>query len=319
VAQFFVLAKLPYASCLIFSAEANDVEAPPTASGFHIGKIEWPVASYAADPSLQSFRDEFRRHCSGQAGIPAALCVSRAMAAQFPFGQPNRDFLSTQFDPAAALAAHLRGEPGHCVSRSGILAAELLSVGIPARVVQLLSPDGAGHTIVAVWDARLGWQLADPSLSAMVGVNGRPISTSRAALASGTLDVIPPTLSPQGAGPFSYERFRLPGTDFLYPEPWLYVRTGPRSAPRPFHGRFAQFGANQWKTGKAQSVLRVGITACGLLGISCFAWGLLHRRRGAAVVSPLSLAHARASNGISSAPAPLDLSTADTRLDSQAP
>jgi hypothetical protein len=55
----------------------------------------------------------------------------------------------------------------------------------------------------------------------------------------------------------------------MYPEPWLYLRTGPRISRWPFHGGFAHVGPWQWELGPAQVVLRDGILLCGLLALFC--------------------------------------------------
>jgi hypothetical protein len=71
--------------------------------------------------------------------------------------------VNVDFDPAAHFASHMAGEPSHCLTRSAILATQLLSVGIPARVVQFVPAVGKGHTLVGVWDETIGWIVVDPT------------------------------------------------------------------------------------------------------------------------------------------------------------
>ena len=272
------LAKLPYARCLLFSADAAEVNAAPSESGFRIGSLKWPVSQYASEPALQPFREEFNRHCAGQQGTRAALCVSRAMAAQFDFGEPKRDFLAPAFDPIPDLAEHLRGEPGHCVTRSSILATQLLSVGIPTRVVQLLPPSGNGHNIVEVWNGVAGWELVDPTEVAVLGINGHATSAASLVRQQGTLQVVGSSAPAKGSE-LSYARYTFPGTDLVFPEPWLYLRIGSKVAPRPFHGRFGHIGAGQWRTGPIQATLRLAILGLAFSATLCFALALRDRRR----------------------------------------
>ena len=161
--QLLVLGSLPYSTSWLVRAAESDAFAPPT-PGFHIGDVAWPVDVYAASSELDELRRSFEAECEMTTSIDAALCISNRMARQCPHGEPVEEFVSPSFDPAANLQRHAAGSPGHCVTRSAILAGELLSVGVPARIVQLAPLDGSGgHNLVEVWDEEtrglLGFQL----------------------------------------------------------------------------------------------------------------------------------------------------------------
>ncbi len=53
----------------------------------------------------------------------------------------------------------------------------------------------------------------------------------------------------------------------LFPEPWLYVRSGNRSAPWPFRGRFLCVGLGHWQLGPAQKSL-IGFIGLSLIYIA---------------------------------------------------
>jgi len=53
----------------------------------------------------------------------------------------------------------------------------------------------------------------------------------------------------------------------LFPEPWLHVRSGSRSAPWPFRGRFLRVGLGHWQLGPAQKFL-VGFIGLSLIYIA---------------------------------------------------
>jgi hypothetical protein len=64
-------------------------------------------------------------------------------------------------------------------------------------------------------------------------------------------DDLPGIYRDPGHSPFS--------EDFLYPEPWLYLRTGRHLAAWPIRGVFARVGPWHWWLGTAQTVLWAGI------------------------------------------------------------
>jgi Transglutaminase-like superfamily len=203
----------------------------------------------------------------GKRGVGAATCVSDVFARAFKHGNPTTEFLHAKYNPAAALAQHLNGAPGHCVTRSGLLTTALLSVGIPARQVQVVTGD-TGHNVLTVWDAESGWVSFDPSTGTVFEEDGRLLSTRRA-VASDRGAARQVALAPMSGAYFAtINALRQAGEapELLYPEPWLYTRVGERRAAWPFRGLFVHTGATQWSRGAAQGVLRWAIAL--LLGLS---------------------------------------------------
>ena len=55
----------------------------------------------------------------------------------------------------------------------------------------------------------------------------------------------------------------------VYPEPWLYTRTGEHVDRWLYRGQFMTLGANFFELGRAQELLRYGVLLClALTGIS---------------------------------------------------
>ena len=282
-ALLYVLGALPYSTSVIVTAPVADLTAAPTPD-FHLGPAAWDVAAMASSPSLAPLRARLAHDCGARRGIAAALCASDVMAAAFPSDQPAHEFFDAGFDPVTDFTAHLAGEPGHCVTRTGMLAAELLSAGIPARVVQLVPPDGHGHHVVEVWDDSARWSLVDPSLGSVVGGPDGPMSVAEA-LAS------PDKVRLLGGGHAArtavdtlvalYARTDGPlfSGDVLYPSAWLYVRLGEPLVSWPLRGLFVRAGRGQLTAGPAQAVLRWSVASSGLLGMALALGALLVWRR----------------------------------------
>ncbi len=239
LATLGIMKQLPYASCLVENAAVSKSSNDPTHS-FVIGSIRWNVDGYARDPNLQQFRDFFHMHCAGATGTQAALCVSNVIAAASPIGEPQSDFYARDYDPRRDLSGLSAGEPGHCVNRSGVVATTLLSAGIPARVVAIvpLAKTG-GHNVVSVWDGNR-WQIVDPLadglLSSPAGSSGRDIARAGEAVR------LYNPLTATRKQPYPYWS-QTAGHEVVYPEPWLYTRTGRRFSYWPFRGRFVQVGS----------------------------------------------------------------------------
>jgi hypothetical protein len=165
----------------------------------------------------------------------------------------------------------MAGAPGHCLTRSAILATELLSVGIPARVVQFVPVEDRGHTLVEVWDDADGWTVVDPSTSGILVGSKSPADSAVELLAD------PSTAEWRGFGPASKQgvdgtaqtvhlRALLRG-DVIYPEPWLYLRVGERAAPWPFRGEYARIGRAFPTLGPLQQLLFWTIPVVALAGL----------------------------------------------------
>jgi hypothetical protein len=264
---------LPYATCLMAYADIATAASDPS-HGFSIESVRWDLEHFSSAPELAPFRRYFFERCGGQTGTQAAICLSQAFDHAFPFGTPKHEFLERNFDPVSNFEAHLSGEPGHCVSRSAMLATTLLSVGIPARVVSFTPRSGwGGHTLVEVW-AGADWVAVDPSKVGLVG-SSRPNSAAeikrvsrslRLFNADGSVRQDPYPLSPSVAS-----------GELVYPEPWLYTRTGPRFSFWPFRGRFVQVGMYGWLFSTPLLLCRVAFAISVLAGLYFFV-GLLSSR-----------------------------------------
>jgi hypothetical protein len=293
--------RLPYKSSLLTSASLEQVLAPPKSS-FAIGSMRWDLRAYTTDPHLEPLRVYFRSVAGTQKGVAAALAVSRDFVARFPFGNAPRECFSRSFDPVEDLNEHLRGAPGHCVTRSSLASAVLLSAGIPARMVQLSTDTPTGHNVFEVWDQHEDWVMVDPTYGGMLKMGNNLCSAVEAQLYGGAAtwtQAAPPAseaVSPSRLySPRGQDVLRAP---LVYPEPWLYMRTGPRESEWPFRGRFAVVGPTSWNLGIAQLIFRFAIVTFALLAAACFSLGLLlrtasNKRAGAvggAVVEPVRTA-----------------------------
>jgi hypothetical protein len=220
-----------------------------------------------------------REACGDVKGLAAAACATKVLTDKFPVGEPANEFVNSDFDPLAHFRSHMAGAPGHCLTRSAILATEFLAVGIPARVVQFIPVEEKGHTLVEVWDDELGWSVVDPSTGGYV-VDASSRGAAPSLLAS------PSSVRWQ---PFGYtkagdieraqqnEYFRhLLAGNVLYPEPWLYLRVGERIAPWPFRGEYARVGPAFLTLGPLQEFLFWAIPPVALLGLTLCALGLRH-------------------------------------------
>ncbi len=278
VAQLLLLKALPNASGLLETIPMETEESPTP--DFHLGSVVWDVRGYAGDASLEPFRAYFQTHCAGKTGREAAQWLADALRAAIPLGEPRRQFLySPTYDPATELAAHLNGEPGYCVTLSGFLAATLLAEGIPARVVQFVpeanlrlgqSKEVGGHTVIEVWDKTGGWSIVDPTYDGCPYIGDHPCSAFAALESPDKVRWVPTrTMQTSSGAATFYETtaFALRHGRLRYPEPWLYMRTGPRASYFPFRGKFVIVGPPSWKYGPAQNVLRYGILVCAVIAM----------------------------------------------------
>jgi hypothetical protein len=204
-----------------------------------------------------------------------------------PWGKPSTEFVNLDFDPLSHFKEHMAGARGHCLTRSAILAAELLAVGIPARVVQFVPAEGKGHTLVEVWDVARSWTVVDPTTGGyLTGRASRGSAVELLAEPDG-VDWQPFAYAAGTREPVEQKRFfrRLLAGNVLYPEPWLYLRLGGRAAPWPFRGEYARVGPAFLTRGPLQQLLFWLIPGLALAG-----GGLIvtARRRAAVVRSPQS-------------------------------
>jgi len=177
VVQVIALEALPNSTSSIEAVSEGELRAAPEPAGFRLGSLWWDLATYREEPGLAPMRAYVRARCEGLDGVRAATCLSDAMAVEFPHGAPRNEMFDVVYDPVAVHLLHSSGAPGHCVTRSGLLAAMLVSVGVPARVLQLIRRDDSGHTIIEVWDGQRGWLAFDQSFGAVLQSSSGPLSS----------------------------------------------------------------------------------------------------------------------------------------------
>jgi hypothetical protein len=264
VAQLLVLMKLPYSKASLQPLAMEAVTAP--SDPLVLDGLSWHPQPFERASSLESVRVLTRQHCPGLAGFALATCLSNVFAQRFPNGGPRREFFDRQYDPTAVFMGHFAGEPGHCVTRSSMVAVALLATGTPARVVQILGRNGAvGHNVVEVWEPRAGWQLLDPSFAGLPeSADGQ---TSAVALIQAPFRWRPVPFLQRVAGVnqdqalVNYAEQHLLGGNIVYPDPWLYTRVGSSQTNWPFNGRFVVVGPTSLRLGPGQALLRAGILA----------------------------------------------------------
>jgi hypothetical protein len=268
--QLTVLRSLSYSRASLRTLSAE--KAARASDPLMLNDLDWHPERYAVADSLQPIRAVVADHCPGRAGYQLAVCLTDLFARQFPHGMPTREFFDKHHDPVAVFQAHLAGEPGHCVSRSGMLAVALLATGTPARVVQILDRAGVhGHNVVEVWDAG-SWRLLDPTFArSLEAADGK----------SSALDMRSPPFPrwrhvPErvpGAGVIQapalqeYAEGWLQQALLVYPEPWLYTRVGPPLSAWPFRGRFLMVGDPTLRVGRGQMLLQAGAGISLMLGL----------------------------------------------------
>jgi hypothetical protein len=120
-----------------------------------------------------------------------------------------------------------------------------------------------GHTIIGVWDDRLGWVVFDPTYDGAFTDGSHFLSGPNAHRKAALVRWVPlgrsalgSSASPALYGDPRHSPFR---EDFVYPEPWLYLRTGRHVGGWPIRGVFAWVGPWHWWLGTAQATLWVGI------------------------------------------------------------
>ena len=261
------LIALPNSTSSLHVATMDEARAAP-APNFRMGRLVWEMAVFSRARELSPFRELFRVTCGQRTGSTAAECLVRHLALTVPFGRPSEEFVQPEFDPRRHLERHLAGEPGHCLTTAAIATSALLAVGIPARIVQVVSKNGMGHTLIGVWDSERGWVLVDSLTGGPVTNHGHPVP-SWAFLDAPRLDLqvtgLRSALSP-------LREMARQELQVLYPEPWLYTRVGRRFAPWPFRGEFAVLERTSWQIGVGQTVFRVAMVSFALC--AAVSWGL---------------------------------------------
>jgi hypothetical protein len=268
--QLTALRSLPYSRASLRTLSAE--KAAQASDRLMLDDLDWHPERYAVAASLQPIRAIVGDHCPGSSGYQLAICLTNLFARQFPHGMPTREFFDKDHDPVAVFEAHLAGEPGHCVSRSGMLAVALLATGTPARVVQVLDRAGVhGHNVVEVWDAG-SWRLLDPSFAGhLEAADGK---TSALDMKSPPFprwrpvaERVPVAGVNQAQALHDYAERRLQEALIIYPEPWLYTRVGPPLSAWPFTGRFLLVGDPSIWVGRGQVLLQAGAGISLMLGL----------------------------------------------------
>lgn len=274
VVQLGTLRQLHYSKAWFSSVTVAEARSPR--DPMSLGGLRWDVDLYASAPSLSPLRQLVRERCPGLGAVATARCLADLFAARFAHDPPRREFFDSTYAPAQDLAAHLAGEPGHCVTRSGLLAATLLAAGFPARVVQLVAAHTAGgHNVAEVWDPVEGWVVVDPTYGMLLD-GGRDQVSAAAALSAPvaahwhvdpSIRPVPHTRRNEGQAIYANGGHLL-GGNVVYPDPWLYTRVGSKRAPYPFQGRFVIAGPRSLALGIGQPLLHGGIALCllSLLG-----------------------------------------------------
>jgi hypothetical protein len=283
VLQLLALRQLEYSKAWLVHASLSEARAPR--DPMSLGDLHWNPGPYVRAPSLAPLRALVTAHCAGKSSVATADCLTDLFARRFAHGVPAREFFDADYAPAEELAEHLGGAPGHCVTRSGLLAATLLSAGIPARVVQLMPSTGGGHNVAEVWDSARGWVFIDPTHR--LTIDGPPGAASAAAALGGGAEtqwrvntIIHEVLGTRTpANTVLADSPRLMSGRLVYPDPWLYTRVGHRAAPAPFQARFVVVGPPSFRLGIAQPLLHIGITLAliGLMGSLLLAMAALDR------------------------------------------
>lgn len=229
---------------------------------------------YVQAPSLAAYREHFRESCSeAVTAASAARCINDLLNSRFPHAVPRSEMFNRDYEPAPALAAHLNGAPGHCTTRSALLATMMLANGFAARVVQVQVPELGGHTLVEWWeDGR--WHAIDPSYGVILGADSNPQSVSEL-LGHEQVQALEQLRSPTpiesfASAPYPYFKHRN-GARVLYPEPWLYTREGPHAAPPPFRSFTRVEGAPAWAFG-VQNWIATALLATSIVGAIFTAW-----------------------------------------------
>jgi hypothetical protein len=291
VAQALVLRGLQYSKASLSSVTVQEALHP--ADPLALDGLRWHPEPYSRAPGLAPMRALVREHCPGLTGFALGTCVSNVFARRFGNGQPSREFFDRQHDPVAVFQGHMAGEPGHCVTRSGMLAATLLAAGTPARVAQILGgASGFGHNVIEIWDQASGWRVMDPSFA------GLPVSPDgKTSAVDLTLPPFPrwqpePALHLVGGvdqrqALLAYSEEHLRVARVVYPDPWLYTRVGRDSARFPFLGRFVLVGPRAMSLGIGQPLLQAGIllSAAAWLAVAArLLWRVRSRQRVAVAI-----------------------------------
>ena len=268
--QLYLMKSLHYTTSSVswYSIEEEQKKAKPSPD-FEIGNLEFNVEKYSKAQELEPFRKYFKQNCENTKGIKAASCLSENLLEKVPFGEPSDELFFPGYSPVKSFEEHLEGKPGHCVSFSGMTLGSLLSVGIPARMVQILptTKKPNGHNIIEVWDEKEGWVLFDPlSDNLLANENGDYMSALEAISTNSKIKTVEAGTENITEGHLAdyYDNSTPFDKAITFPEPWLYTRVGEKDSSI-FRGSFVAFGEGYFEYGGSQTWLRYSVLLCGLL------------------------------------------------------
>jgi len=265
--QLVAMKSMHYTSSKIswHSIEEGLSETRPSPN-FEIGDMQFNVEKYKSADELKPFREYFDKTCKNLEGIKAASCLSESFVEKVPFGTPSDELFFPSYSPVDEFEKHLNGKPGHCVSYSGITTTSLLSVGIPARMVQILSEEKDGHNIIEVWDEKEGWVAFDPLSDTLLRSKGEYVSALEAVSTKTDLEKVEAGKENPTKGYLSeYYDGKTPFDKAItYPEPWLYTHVGEKES-LIFRGTFVAFGEGYWEYGGLQTWFRYGVILFSIL------------------------------------------------------
>jgi hypothetical protein len=304
--QMISLEKLDYTRARVELIGLQDALRPPLP--LHLGPLRWDAPQDGLGPSTSPLSGFVRASCTAPAPpLTLAACLTSALASRCPHGPTVLAILDPATEYPSTVSGHLAGQPCDGTTRSSILAAALLRAGVPARLVHMTNPSaGITHTAIEVLDRKRGWQLFDPLFAGTV-------TASAGGSAAAVITASPEEIrfqqladTPAGVGvDLDGQRFYLgaPGkpraTHLVYPEPWLYTRSGQPTAPWPFVARYVVAGPPSWSLGIGQHVLCI-LLPLTFVGLAVtFVWDLRVRRstRQAATAETANPQHLRPAAG----------------------
>lgn len=264
ILQLYALKELDYSTSTISWAAVDEAMVPPDSNAeFQIRDFSWDVREARTSQELRVFREFYSRNCTGTKGLTAASCLSKELIEKIPFGVPSSEIFDEKYDAAGKFKDHLEGEPGHCVTFSTATANALVSAGIPARFIQIYFADGSGHNVVEVWDDQLGWVYFDPLNNGILVSDGKPLSaikvieSSKRGIPLNLVGALGTTVDENRVENYKNRPMRFKPF-VLYPEPWLYLRTGDKESSI-FRGSFIAVGDKDFRIGTVQKLLGVSI------------------------------------------------------------
>ncbi len=254
--QTISLDRLGYARTRLQQVDLDDALRP--ADPLQLAALRWDTPAVVEGSAADHLRAFARGRCAGPAAaIERAVCLSNALATRCPHGRPPRSLLDPAADHLALVASHLAGRPCDPATRASLLAAALLATGTPARLVHMTNPSvEISHPAIEVHDPQRGWILFDPLFAGTVST---PAGSSAAAVISALpssihfqrLAQIPTSTGRNLDGQRFYQGApdKPRATHLIYPDPWLYTRSGPRAASSPFNAQYVVAGPPSWSLG----------------------------------------------------------------------